>query len=72
MTNEAGVHISWGPTVEVARRHDRIRWCFACRAHLPHDIVALDYDEPSYYEPVMKLECSRCKKDRTRFGDGKW
>jgi hypothetical protein len=61
-----------GPTKELRRIPDGDRWCFGCRARLPHDDVLLGDDEPSYYEPVWVCECSRCHKDRTRFPGTDW
>lgn len=61
------VHVTPGPTVEVIRRPSRARWCFGCRACVPHAFVVLDYAEPSYFTPVALWECARCGRDRTRF-----
>lgn len=46
---------------------ETVRWCFGCRAHLPHDAVLWGDEGPSYYDPVWALECSRCHQDRTTF-----
>lgn len=56
-----------GPTVVRRQEEVGVKWCFGCRAHLPHTAKLLDYDEPSYYEPVWVLDCSRCGQDRTTF-----
>jgi hypothetical protein len=44
-----------------------VRWCFACRQHLPHDVVLIG--EPpeamSYYEPNPRYDCTRCHGDHT-------
>jgi hypothetical protein len=56
-----------GPTVELLRTPAGELWCFECRQRLPHDYVALDYAEPSYYDPLWVRECSRCHRDRTAF-----
>ena len=61
------IHIIPGPTKEIHRRAIGEKWCFGCRKHLPHDMVTLVDEEPSYYDPVGVYECSRCKKDRTLF-----
>lgn len=63
-----------GPT-EVLKREDAgIKWCFQCRAHLPHEHVLLadpfDPDDPStysYYDPIWVTKCSRCHQDHTQF-----
>lgn len=58
-----------GPSHEYRREDAGIRWCFGCRAHLPHTDVLLG-DPPevlSYYDPVWVRRCSRCGKDRTDF-----
>lgn len=55
--------------VELSRHPDRVRWCFACRKHLPHDVVVTG--EPpeveTYYDPNVRYDCSRCHRDRTSF-----
>jgi hypothetical protein len=56
-----------GPNVELARRPDRIRWCFACRQRTAHDIVVFGDAEPSYYDPIAIRQCSRCGRDSTAF-----
>jgi hypothetical protein len=61
-----------GPTVERRRESVGELWCFGCRKRLPHDAVVLDYAEPSYYEPILKRECSRCHRDETSFPEGGW
>jgi len=60
-----------GAVFEWQREPAGDRWCFGCRRHLPHDWVLRNDtppDEPSWYEPIWVLECSECRKDRTRFG----
>ena len=62
-----------GPTVVVREETAGDRWCFGCRARLPHTCVLLDDPperQPSYYEPVWVCRCSRCGMDRTRFPGG--
>lgn len=71
-----------GPKFELVRRSAGVRWCFACRAHLAHDDVLLDDNdpaevaagraEPSYYDLIWVRECSRCHKDRTDFPGTIW
>ena len=61
------IHICGGRMVELQRVPDGERWCFGCRATLPHDVVQYGDPEPSYWEPVWRVECSRCHKNRTRF-----
>lgn len=65
------VHVCGGGMVEVCRRPDRVRWCFGCRARLPHDWIVGDYppEHPSfgYFEPISRLDCARCHQDRTTF-----
>lgn len=64
------LHITPGPSVVIAREDAGIRWCFACRAHLPHAWLLLDDPperQPSYYDPVWMRECSRCGGDHTYF-----
>lgn len=53
------------PMVELRREPDRVRWCFKCRRHLPHDFVLLGDPEPSYYEPTPCYRCSGCGEDHT-------
>ena len=65
-----------GPSVELDRKPDRVRWCFGCRAHLAHDLVILadkgwDRGE-SYYDPIVIRQCPRCSKDRTAFPGSIW
>ena len=60
-----------GPSHEYSREPDtrETRWCFACRKHLPHELVVIG-DPPevmSYYENVAILECTRCHQDCTVF-----
>jgi hypothetical protein len=56
-----------GPTKELAREADGVRWCFGCRKHLVHDWVLYGDEGPSYYDPEWICECSGCGKDRTDF-----
>jgi hypothetical protein len=56
-----------GPTKVVRERPVGDKWCFGCRKRLPHTWQLLDYEEPSYYEPVAVLRCLGCGQDRTRF-----
>lgn len=59
-----------GPS-KVLREDDAgVRWCFGCRAHLPHTDRLLTDAEPSYYDPIWVRVCSRCGKDRTSFPSG--
>jgi hypothetical protein len=59
------LHICRTPMKEILREPDRVRWCFRCRAHLPHDFVVLATVEPSYYDPTPRYDCSRCGEDHT-------
>ncbi|MBF6411000.1 hypothetical protein [Nocardia farcinica] len=43
------------------------KWCFGCRARLPHNWIVEGEEFPSYYDPVGRWECSRCGRDRTLF-----
>ena len=48
------------------------RFCFnrGCREHLPHSWALMDDPperQPSYYEPVPVLRCSRCGGDHADF-----
>ena len=64
------IHITPGPTVEIKREVERVRWCFRCRRRLRHVAVLLDDPperQPSYYEPVWVLRCAGCGKDHTWF-----
>jgi hypothetical protein len=56
-----------GPTKELARQPAGVRWCFGCRKHLPHDDVIVGDEGPSWYDPVLVRQCSRCGQDRTTF-----
>lgn len=56
-----------GPTEVIAERDAGARWCFGCRARLPHTDYCLSDALPSYYEPIWVRRCSRCGKDRTDF-----
>lgn len=63
-----------GPSHEYRREPVGEKWCFNCRARLPHDFVVKG-DPPdvlSYYEPVGFYECSRCKRDCTQFPGTVW
>lgn len=64
------VHITRGPNVVLKTEPAGDRWCFAERKRLPHTWSLLDYEGPSYYEPIWVIECSGCGQDRTHFGDG--
>lgn len=57
-----------GPREVLAEEDAGVRWCFGCRARLPHVWRLLGDPFPSYYDPVWTCRCSRCGKDRTRFG----
>lgn len=59
-----------GPTKVLKTESAGVRWCFGCRAHLPHDDVLLCDEQPSYYDPVWVRRCSRCGDDRTHFPSG--
>lgn len=64
------VHVCPGPSWVVSTADDdrETRWCFGCRKHLPHTWTLLDDPperQPSYYEPVPVIQCSRCKRDCT-------
>lgn len=54
-----------GPSKELTRREDRVRWCFKCRAHLMHEWVLMADHEPGYYDPEWMLSCSGCNEDHT-------
>jgi len=57
-----------GPSVELRRWPIGDLWCFKCRKRLPHDAVVLDDEvQPSYYDPVLIRQCSRCGEDHTTF-----
>lgn len=43
------------------------RWCFRCREHLPHRWELLGDREPSYYDPLPTVRCSRCGGEHVRF-----
>lgn len=63
-----------GPGHEYRRDPAGDRWCFGCRARLPHDDVLIG-DPPevmSYYEPVWVRRCSGCGRDRTQFPGTVW
>lgn len=62
------VHISPGPTKVVKREFGGNRWCFKCRKHHDHQATLLDYEEPSYHEPIWVLACAGCGEDHTVFG----
>jgi hypothetical protein len=67
-SENAVIHVLRVPTVEYARRDDGVRWCFGCRARLPHALVFYKPTDPmSYYGPHASRECARCKRDRTAF-----
>ena len=63
-----------GPrSVEVLAEEDAgVRWCFGCRAHLPHVDRLMSEPFPSYYEPWWSRKCSRCGQDRTAFPGSEW
>jgi hypothetical protein len=59
-----------GPSWVVATADDDrpTRWCFQCRKYLPHTWVLLDDPperQPSWYEPICTINCSRCGEDHT-------
>lgn len=60
------IHISPGPDritptgKEVSAVH-----CAKCRSRTVHREVVLDDSEPSYYDPMLALQCKRCDKVRT-------
>ena len=57
-----------GPTHIVSTRDDdKPRWCFRCRHRHLHTWTLLDYEEPSYYDPIAVLRCPCCGGDYTRF-----
>ena len=71
------IHICPGPPHEVWRKPDDrdTRWCFGCRKHLRHErVLYTDPPErqPSPYEPILVLECTRCHRDRTVFPGCGW
>ena len=59
-----------GPTKVLAERPDGERWCFLCRKRLPHKVVVLCDEEPSYYDPIAVRRCSQCGRDATAFPRG--
>jgi hypothetical protein len=68
--------ITPGPSHEYSRKPDSrpTRWCFKCRKHLPHEIVVIG-DPPevmSYYEPIAKIECPRCRGEHVLFPGREW
>ena len=67
-----GLHITWGPTKVLRRESAGVRWCFGQRKRLEHERLLLDYEEPSYYEPIWVIRCSGCGQDRTRFPGTEW
>lgn len=54
-----------GRTREVSRKPAGVKWCFACRKHLPHDFIVIDEIEPSYYDPWCRYDCPKCHQDNT-------
>lgn len=59
-----------GPSFTLATVDDDrpTRWCFQCRAHLPHSWALIDEPperQPSYYDPVPVIRCLRCQEDHT-------
>jgi hypothetical protein len=63
----AGIHIVPGPSIRESLGAVEDRWCFKCRARLPHENILARNVEPTYYEPILLYICSRCGEDRTRF-----
>lgn len=62
-----------GPTEVIKTADAGVRWCFACRARLPHtDVLLADKDPMSYYEPIWVRRCSRCNRDCTAFPGRSW
>lgn len=61
-----------GPTKVLDARYEGMRWCFGCRARLPHVGFVVCDEGPSYYDPVYVVECERCHKDRTEFPGREW
>jgi RNase P subunit RPR2 len=57
-----------GRTVEEPiRKRRRWKWCFNCRARLPHMLTMTREVDPSYYEPHVWWKCDRCGEDFTLF-----
>jgi hypothetical protein len=61
-----------GPSCTLATSSDDrpARFCFHCRKHLPHSWALMDDPperQPSYYEAVPVLRCSRCGDDHASF-----
>lgn len=74
MTAQIGtcIHICRTP-MECIREEDAgVRWCFGCRAHLPHTDRLMATIEPSYYDPHWARSCNRCGHDRTAFPRSEW
>lgn len=69
----ACVNICGGGAMKVVREKDAgTKWCFRCRKHLPHKFVVLDYEEPSYWDPIAQYQCSGCGGDYTAFPGTLW
>lgn len=67
---EGGLTVCWSGATETSRRPDaerETRWCFNCRAHLPHEFVVYSEPFPSYYDPYLSIECTRCHGEHIWF-----
>lgn len=71
-TTVGNLTICHTPMKEIRRTKDRVRWCFKCRKHLPHDWIVLDTVEPSYYEPIGRFDCSGCHQEHVLFPGRVW
>lgn len=61
-----------GPSHVYRSEDGGVRWCFKCRAHLPHvdELMGDPPDVLSYYDPVWVTRCSRCGECHTQFPTG--
>lgn len=66
----SGFSITFGPRKVILEDRGEPRWCFGCRARKAGVHQLLDYDEPSYYEPIWVYRCDGCGDDR-RLGFGR-
>jgi hypothetical protein len=67
--DEGSLVVCFSRAVEVRRTEDdrQTRWCFGCRAHVVHERVVYADPMPSYYEPQLAIECTRCHKEDIYF-----
>ncbi len=56
------LHINYGPPMQwIHVRSEGEKWCFTCRARREFEYGVLRPTERSYYDPIPRIRCMRCK-----------